>query len=201
MDFKHQLAKTEFFTSAADVQSLPSDEGVEVAFAGRSNAGKSSTINQLCQQKGLARTSKTPGRTQMINFFRVAKLNKLADLPGYGYAKASQTKQRQWLALLEYYFTHRRSLKGSIIVMDIRHPLQDSDLKMIDWCIHYQCPVHILLNKADKLGRHQAQKQLISTKNCLSNDHQVPVSVQLFSATTGQGSDQAMKILKGWFSG
>jgi len=156
MSFKRQLSNAVFFTSASTPNSLPADEGVEIAFAGRSNAGKSSAINRLCQQKGLARTSKTPGRTQLINFFSISETNKLADLPGYGYAKASQTKQKQWLELLEYYFTHRQALKGTIIVMDIRHPLRDSDQKMIDWCVHYQCPIHILLNKSDKLSRNQA---------------------------------------------
>ncbi len=199
MNFKHQLANSVFLTSASSAKSLPPDEGNEIAFAGRSNAGKSSAINRLCQQKGLARTSKTPGRTQLINFFTVGNSNKLADLPGYGYAKASQSKQRQWLALLEYYFTHRKALKGTIIVMDIRHPLQDSDQKMIDWCLHYQCPVHILLNKSDKLSRNQAHSQLIQTEKKLPIHSQIPVSIQLFSAQSGEGMDDAIKVIQHWF--
>lgn len=200
MNFKRKLAQTKFFTSASSAESLPVDEGHEIAFAGRSNAGKSSAINRLCQQKALARTSKTPGRTQLINFFTVSGDNKLADLPGYGYAKASQSKQRQWLALLEYYFTHRSALKGTIIVMDIRHPLQDSDQKMIDWCMHYQCPIHILLNKSDKLSRNQAQKQLLSTSNkVLPQQKSTPISIQLFSAQSGDGMDELIEILKRWF--
>ena len=199
MNFKRQLAQTAFFTSASSAKSLPDDIGVEVAFAGRSNAGKSSAINRLCQQKGLARTSKTPGRTQLINFFTVTDSYKLADLPGYGYAKASQVKQRQWLELLEYYFTSRQALKGTIIVMDIRHPLQDSDQKMIDWCMHYQCPIHILLNKADKLSRNQAHKQLASSKKNLPKDSQTPISIQLFSAVSGEGVEDTMAVLKQWF--
>ena len=200
MNLKRKLAQTEFLTSASNAKSLPVDEGIEIAFAGRSNAGKSSAINRLCQQKGLARTSKTPGRTQLINFFRVSDTHKLADLPGYGYAKASQEKQRQWLELLEYYFTHRRALKGTIIVMDIRHPLQDSDQKMIDWCLHYQCPIHILLNKADKLSRNQAQKQLMSTNKRLPRQENISASIQLFSALSGEGIDGTIEVLKAWFS-
>lgn len=199
MNFKQQLAQTSFFTSASSANSLPVDEGCEIAFAGRSNAGKSSAINRLCQQKGLARTSKTPGRTQLINFFKVLGTNKLADLPGYGYAKATQSKQRQWLELLEYYFTHRKALKGTIIVMDIRHPLQDSDQKMIDWCLHYKCPMHILLNKSDKLNRNKAQKQLLSTSKSLPQHASSAISLQLFSALTGDGMDETVKILQDWF--
>jgi GTP-binding protein len=198
MNFKRQLAHTEFFTSASSAKSLPADEGCEIAFAGRSNAGKSSAINTLCQQKGLARTSKTPGRTQLINFFTINKRAKLADLPGYGYAKASQNKQRQWLELLEYYFTHRQALKGTIIVMDIRHPLRDSDQKMIDWCMHYQCPIHVLLNKADKLSRNQARKQLLMTHKRLPSDNNIAVSMQLFSALSGEGIDEAINQIQQW---
>jgi GTP-binding protein len=199
MDFKNQLANTSFYTSASSADSLPADEGYEVAFAGRSNAGKSSAINRLCNQKSLARTSKTPGRTQLINFFSVSPANKLADLPGYGYAKASHSKQRQWLELLEYYFTHRQALKGTIIVMDIRHPFQDADQKMIDWCMHHHCDVHILLNKSDKLSRNKAHNQLQTANNMLSNYTGGLSSIQLFSAITGNGMDEAMSKIYSWF--
>ena len=199
MNFKQQLADTVFSTSAASPSSLPIDEGNEVAFAGRSNAGKSSVINRLCQQKSLARTSKTPGRTQLINFFTVSPLNKLVDLPGYGYAKASHTKQRQWLELLEHYFTHRRALQGTIIVMDIRHPFQDSDQMMIEWCLHHQCDIHILLNKSDKLSRNQALKQLQKAENHLSQYGNSQVTIQLFSAMTGDGLNETIEKIKYWF--
>jgi len=199
MDFKNQLANTAFYTSASSPDSLPSDEGHEVAFAGRSNAGKSSAINRLCNQKSLARTSKTPGRTQLINFFSVSQANKLADLPGYGYAKASHSKQRQWLELLEYYFTHRQALKGTIIVMDIRHPFQEADQKMIDWCMHHHCGVHILLNKSDKLSRNKAHNQLQSANKILANYQTGSTSIQLFSAATGNGMDEAMSKIYNWF--
>jgi GTP-binding protein len=201
MDFKSQLANTAFYTSASSPDSLPVDEGHEVAFAGRSNAGKSSAINRLCNQKSLARTSKTPGRTQLINFFSVSPANKLADLPGYGYAKASHSKQRQWLELLEYYFTHRQALKGTVIVMDIRHPFQEADQKMIDWCIHHQCDVHILLNKSDKLSRNKAHNQLQAANKILSNYQNGSTSIQLFSAVTGRGIDEAISKIYSWFEG
>tara|TARA_R110002096_G_scaffold229277_1_gene418849 strand:- start:937 stop:1542 length:606 start_codon:yes stop_codon:yes gene_type:complete len=200
MDFKNQLANTAFYTSAASSDSLPVDEGREIAFAGRSNAGKSSVINRLCNQKSLARTSKTPGRTQLINFFNVSQANKLADLPGYGYAKASHSKQRQWLELLEYYFSHRQALKGTIIVMDIRHPFQDADQKMIDWCIHHQCDVHIFLNKSDKLSRNKAHNQLQSANRLLTAYPAGSISIQLFSALTGHGIDEAASKIYGWFN-
>ena len=199
MDFKHKLANTAFSTSAASPSSLPKDEGCEVAFAGRSNAGKSSVINRLCQQKSLARTSKTPGRTQLINFFTVSPLNKLADLPGYGYAKASHSKQRQWLELLEYYFTHRQALRGTIIVMDIRHPFQEADQMMIDWSLHHQCDIHILLNKSDKLSRNQAIKQLRTAEKHLSQYGNDKATIQLFSATTGDGLKEAIDKINYWF--
>ena len=199
MDFKNKLANTAFSTSAASPSSLPIDEGHEVAFAGRSNAGKSSVINRLCQQKNLARTSKTPGRTQLINFFTVSPLNKLADLPGYGYAKASHSKQRQWLELLEYYFTHRQALQGTIIVMDIRHPFQDADQMMIEWCMHHQCDIHILLNKSDKLSRNQAHKQLQTASKQLEQYGYESATMQLFSAMTGDGLEQTIDKIQRWF--
>lgn len=187
-----------FATSAASSASLPADKGIEIAFAGRSNAGKSSTINKLCGQKQLARASKTPGRTQLINFFTLSQEAMLVDLPGYGYAKASQAKQRQWIELLEYYFTYRKALRGTIIVMDIRHPLQEADQSMIDWCLHHRSEVHVLLNKADKLSRNQAIQQLHLTQKKLITQQAEEVSVQLFSASKGSGLDQCYRKLSTW---
>lgn len=198
MNYKHLLANAAFLTSSSSPDSLPPDQGKEIAFAGRSNAGKSSAINRLCSQKQLARTSKTPGRTQLINFFTLGKTNKLADLPGYGYAKASQSKQRQWLELLEFYFTHRKALQGAIIVMDIRHPLTEADKMMVDWCIHHQCLIHILLNKADKLSRNQAKNQLHDVQRQLGDYQSSGASVQLFSALSGQGIDEAVLKISQW---
>ena len=200
MDLKQQLTKATFYTSASTPDSLPEDIGNEVAFAGRSNAGKSSAINKLCSQKNLARTSKTPGRTQLINFFTLSKTNKLVDLPGYGYAKASQTKQQKWTQLLEYYFAHRQALRATVILMDIRHPFQEADLTMIDWCSHHQCELHILLNKVDKLSRNHSFKQLKLAEKHLANYPQNLASTQLFSATNGTGMNELIKKLETWFS-
>ena len=198
MTLKQLLTQAEFHSSAARSGDLPADTGSEVAFAGRSNAGKSSVLNRLCGRKQLARTSKTPGRTQLINFFTLSATARLVDLPGYGYAKASQNKQRQWIELLEYYFTNRRSLKGIMLVMDIRHPLRDVDRSMLDWCTHYSCNVHILLNKADKLSRNQAHKQLQYLENQLPSKSNIEISSQIFSAAAGNGVDQAISKLAEW---
>ena len=198
MDIKQILASSSFVTSAATPASLPSDIGTEIAFAGRSNAGKSSTINQLCGQKQLARASKTPGRTQLINFFTLGPDSMLVDLPGYGYAKASQSKQKQWIELLEFYYSHRQALKGTIIVMDIRHPLQTADQSMIDWCLHHGSKVHLLLNKADKLSRNRAMQQLHTTRKALADQQLDDVTLQLFSAADGTGSNEVLKKLSQW---
>lgn len=200
MDIKQSLTKSEFVTSAASPASLPKDTGIEIAFAGRSNAGKSSTINKLCGQKQLARASKTPGRTQLINFFTLGQNAMLVDLPGYGYAKASQSKQRQWIELLEYYFSHRVALKGTVIVMDIRHPLQEADQNMIDWCLHHGSKVHILLNKADKLSRNKGMQQYHATRKALADQQLEHVSLQLFSAADGSGSNEVLSTLSEWMS-
>lgn len=200
MDIKQAFANASFSLSAATSASLPNDQGTEIAFAGRSNAGKSSTINKLCGQKQLARTSKTPGRTQLINFFTLNKTAMLVDLPGYGYAKASQAKQKQWTELLEYYFSYRQALQGTVIVMDIRHPLQAADCSMIDWCLHHQSEVHILLNKADKLSRNKAMQQLLMTQKNLSTTVSKEISVQLFSATSGLGMDECYKKMSTWLN-
>lgn len=198
MTLKHLLGNAEFSVSAARPGDLPSDQGDEVAFAGRSNAGKSSVLNKLCARKQLARTSKTPGRTQLINFFTLSPSARLVDLPGYGYAKASQNKQRQWTELLEYYFANRSALRGTMLVMDIRHPLRDADWSMLEWCLHHSCDVHILLNKADKLSRNQASKQLLMVNNQLPEHSGVQISTQMFSAVTGAGLGDAMTKLGGW---
>ena len=198
MDIKQSLTNSKFVTSAATPASLPNDIGIEIAFAGRSNAGKSSTINKLCGQKQLARASKTPGRTQLINFFTLGEDSMLVDLPGYGYAKASQSKQRQWIELLEFYYSHRQALKGTVIVMDIRHPLQAADQNMIDWCLHHGSEVHVLLNKADKLSRNKAVQQLHAIRKIFSERELDNVTLQLFSAANGTGSKEVLEKLSQW---
>ncbi len=189
--------RTHFLTSAARLAQSPPDEGMEVAFAGRSNAGKSSAINTLCQQKALARTSKTPGRTQLLNFFILDPKRRLVDLPGYGYAKVSESIKRQWQAELAAYLEQRRSLRGLILLMDIRHPLKEFDRQMLDWCSHRGLPVHILLTKADKLKRGAASKTLLQVRKELA-PYGKEVTLQLFSSLNRQGVDEAHALLDRW---
>ena len=189
--------RAHFLTSAAKLSQCPPDEGLEVAFAGRSNAGKSSAINTLCQQKSLARTSKTPGRTQLLNFFALDEERRLVDLPGYGYAKVAESVKRQWQAALAEYLEGRHSLRGLILLMDIRHPLKEFDLQMLDWSQHFQLPVHILLTKADKLKRGAAANALQQVRKAIKPLDGL-VSVQLFSALDRQGIDAAHTLLDRW---
>lgn len=159
--FYHQAR---FLTSAARLDHCPPDEGMEVAFAGRSNAGKSSAINALCQQKGLARTSKTPGRTQLLNFFELDAARRLVDLPGYGYARVAETVKRQWQGVLAEYLERRRCLRGVILLVDIRHPLKPFDQQMLAWGGQIGLPIHLLLTKADKLKRGAMNSAVLSLR-------------------------------------
>ncbi len=186
-----------FLTSANALSQLPPDHGAEVAFAGRSNAGKSSALNALSAQKGLARTSKTPGRTQLINFFALNEQQRLVDLPGYGYAKVPEAVKRHWQQVLADYLRTRKSLRGLILLMDIRHPLKDFDRQMLDWCAHQQMPVHILLTKADKLGRGAAGNTLQQVRKALGETHP-NTSVQLFSSPSRLGVDEARALISEW---
>lgn len=151
---------THFVLSAPDIRHLPSDTGIEVAFAGRSNAGKSSALNTLTNQKSLARTSKTPGRTQLINLFEVADGKRLVDLPGYGYAEVPEEVKLKWQRALGEYLQKRNSLKGLVVLMDIRHPLKDLDQQMVQWAVASNISVMILLTKADKLASGARKSQL-----------------------------------------
>jgi GTP-binding protein len=193
----HYYHRARFLTSAAKLAQSPPDEGMEVAFAGRSNAGKSSAINTLCQQKTLARTSKTPGRTQLLNFFTLDEKRRLVDLPGYGYAKVSEAVKRQWQAELAAYLELRHSLRGLILLMDIRHPMKEFDRQMLEWCSHQGLPTHILLTKSDKLKRGAAAKSLQQTKKeCAPYGDRV--TLQLFSSLNRQGVDAAHEVLDRW---
>lgn len=192
--FYHQAR---FLTSAAKLEQSPPDTGAEVAFAGRSNAGKSSAINALCQQKSLARTSKTPGRTQLLNFFALDADHRLVDLPGYGYAKVAEQIKLQWQAELAAYLEQRTSLRGVILLADVRHPLKEFDLQMLEWSGQIQLPVHLLLTKADKLKRGAAAKSLLQVKQALKQINGVH-SVQLFSALKRQGIDEVHAVLDQW---
>lgn len=190
------LQQAHFLTSAPGPRECPPDTGFEVAFAGRSNAGKSSALNTLAQQGSLARTSKTPGRTQLINFFAVDGERRLVDLPGYGYAKVSESIRERWQAGMEEYLHSRRSLKGIVLVMDIRHPLTDFDLMMLQWCGQRALPVHCLLTKADKLSRGAAANTLQAVRRELQKWPQA--SAQVFSATARTGTETAWELLGGW---
>jgi len=186
-----------FITSAAKLSQCLSDEGLEVAFAGRSNAGKSSAINAIAQHGKLAKTSKTPGRTQLINFFStVSEQQRIVDLPGYGYAKVPLAVKRQWENFIDAYLRERSSLQGLFLIMDIRHPLTDFDSMILSWSKQSQLRVHILLTKADKLKFGAAKSTLLKVQRDLKDlDH---VSVQLFSATQKMGLDEARDTLSEW---
>lgn len=187
----------EFLTSASKLPQCPADEGWEVAFAGRSNAGKSSAINSLTGNRKLARTSKTPGRTQLINFFSLSEQQRLVDLPGYGYAKVPTAVKQEWTRQLEQYLQKRQSLRGMILLMDIRRPLQTFDQQMLNWAVAAAMPVHILLTKADKLKKGPGKSTLLKVRAQLSDQSDL-VSVQLFSALKHSGHDQLIQVLNHW---
>jgi len=187
---------TDFLISVATLAQLPSDQGREIAFAGRSNAGKSTALNAITDNKKLARTSKTPGRTQLINFFKIDDQHRLVDLPGYGYAKVPTEIKARWEKTLIQYLSKRESLCGLILIMDIRHPFKDTDQLMLSWAADSKLPIHILLTKADKLSRHEANKTLHSIQHSLKQYPQT--SVQLFSATHKLGLAPARQQLLNW---
>ncbi len=188
-----------FLTSCARLADLPPAQGPEVAFAGRSNAGKSSTLNRVCQRRALAHVSKTPGRTQLINFFALREGGCLVDLPGYGYAKVPEAERRRWQGLIEGYLTRREALRGLVIVMDIRHPLTAQDRQLLDWCAWRGLPAHVLLNKADKLKRGRMSATLQQVRKALAADYE-GVTVQHFSASTGAGLDALYARLDAWLA-
>ena len=191
--------QTQFLTSAATLTQTPPDSGYEIAFAGRSNAGKSSVINTLCQQKKLARTSRTPGRTRLLNFFRVDATRRLVDLPGYGYARVAASIKQQWQRNLADYLEKRHCLRGLILVMDARHPLKSYDCHMLDWANTISLPVHILLTKSDKLNPTDARLCLQQVRQALLA-HQLTASAQTFSSHKHWGITEAQARLDQWFS-
>lgn len=190
--------QSQFSTSAAKLDACPNDSIAEVAFAGRSNAGKSSAINCLTGQNNLARISKTPGRTQLINFFTVEEGRYLVDLPGYGYAKVPLAVKDKWQKELERYLRNREALSGLILLSDIRHPLKDFDRMMIDWAVQSELPLHLLLTKADKLKKGPAANTLLAVKREL--DELPEVSVQLFSSLKRTGVDSLQNKLREWLT-
>lgn len=190
----HPLRGMRYLKSVHELVHLPPDGGLEVVIAGRSNAGKSSAINAVADQASLARTSRTPGRTQQLIYFEVAPQRYLVDLPGYGYAKVPRTLREHWQTLLDTFLRTRQALRGLIVVMDIRHPLRDYDRQMLAYGAARGLACHCLLTKADKLPRGQQSKALLETRRALDKD----VGVQLFSATSHLGVDEARAVLSGW---
>jgi GTP-binding protein len=196
----NKYRNTQYFSSVNQLTQLPDDNINEVAFAGRSNAGKSSAINVICDIKNLCRTSKTPGRTQMINYFQVDERdsrNFIVDLPGYGYAKVPLEIKHHWQTLLQEYLTSRESLQGVVIIMDVRRPMTEYDQVMMDWCRDANMPTHVLLTKMDKLKQGAAKNVLLKFKLTLKKDYP-QCSAQLFSALKKQGLEEARQVLDGW---
>ena len=192
------LSKATFTLSAPDIRRLPADSGIEVAFAGRSNAGKSSALNTLTNQRSLARTSKTPGRTQLINIFEIAEDKRLVDLPGYGFAKVPMEMKKKWQKALGEYLEKRECLKGLVILMDIRHPLKDLDMDLIQWAADGELPVLVLLTKSDKLSQGKVSSQVLDVKKKLASLN-ADIKVQAFSSLKRTGSEQADKVICAWF--
>lgn len=190
--------QAQFAISAETLAQCPEDSGIEVAFAGRSNAGKSSALNCLTDNKKLARTSKTPGRTQLINFFNVAEQCRLVDLPGYGYAKVAESMRLKWQQHLNEYLQKRESLHGLVLLMDIRHPLQPYDHMVIDWANASELPLHILLTKADKLKPNAARNIAFKLKKDISAMGK-DITVQTFSSLKKQGLSELQEKLNTWF--
>jgi len=188
-----------FLQSASQLSNAPPDSGSEVAFAGRSNAGKSSAINTLTENSKLARTSRTPGRTQLINFFGLSETQRIVDLPGYGYAKVPLKMKREWNRHMENYLQHRQSLRGLILLMDVRHPLTDQDEQMIAWASAATMPVHVLLTKADKLKKGPAKSSLLGVQARLLEFGDL-ATAQLFSSLKRDGLKELEKKLTAWLT-
>jgi GTP-binding protein len=193
------LSKATFTLSAPDIRRLPEDSGIEVAFAGRSNAGKSSALNTLTNQRGLARVSKTPGRTQLINIFEVAPDRRLVDLPGYGFAKVPIEMKKKWQKALGEYLEKRECLKGLVILMDIRHPLKDLDMDLIQWAADSDLPILALLTKCDKLSQGKRSSEVLQVKKTLSSLN-ADITVQAFSSLKYTGLEQANALICQWLS-
>ena len=198
-EIKLNYHKTHFLTSAPNIRSIPEDTGIEIAFAGRSNAGKSTALNALTNQKSLARTSKTPGRTQLINLFEVEPNCKLVDLPGYGYAAVPEKMKIEWQKSLGEYLQKRECLGGLVVLMDIRHPLKDLDQQMIEWAVSADLPVMLLLTKADKLSQSARSKQVKMVREAIL-PFQGDIQVEAFSAQNKIGIDKLAAKLDSWLA-
>ena len=192
--------RARYLLAAHQPRQLPPDGGFEVAFAGRSNAGKSSALNALCRQGALARVSKTPGRTQQLVYFELPQFEQryLVDLPGYGYAKVPQELQAHWQAFIHTWFRKREGLRGLVVVMDIRHPLKDYDRQMLGYAMERGIPAHALLTKADKLSRGAAANTVQAVRMELARSFGEGIGVQAFSAEAKTGVEQARDVVSGW---
>ncbi|MFC4819686.1 ribosome biogenesis GTP-binding protein YihA/YsxC [Dokdonella ginsengisoli] len=194
----HPFRQARFLTSANRIDQLPADRGAEVAFAGRSNAGKSSALNAICDQQTLARTSKTPGRTQLLNVFPVGdEAHRLIDLPGYGYAKVPEAMRLHWRGVIDRYLRERESLKGLVLVMDSRHPLKDFDRDMLAFGAASGRPCHCLLTKSDKLSRSEGARTLAAVRKTLAQEFP-NAGAQLFSSHAKTGLDEARGVVGRW---
>jgi len=198
------LQNAVFNISVNHFDELPIDKGIEIAFAGRSNAGKSSAINSLSKQNRLAYVSKQPGRTQLINFFSIDEHVSLVDLPGYGFARVPVAIKDHWIKTLPRYLQERNSLAGLIIVMDIRRPLTKLDIQMFDWFAPRKKPIHILLTKSDKLSKDKSLRTLSNVKEIIQekwiDTYQTKCTVQLFSSLKKQGIEEANEVIQGWLN-
>jgi len=194
----HPYRLTKFLLSAPNADHFPADTGREVAFVGRSNVGKSSVINTITDHKNLARTSKTPGRTRLINFFTVDEGVRLVDLPGYGFARVPQAIKKQWSAVINGYLNHRVSLVGLVMIIDVRRELSAEDMTLLDWCMASGIPVHLLVNKADKLPFGRRKQALLKYQRQFE---EAAVSVQLYSAMDKTGVEAARGLLDSWLFG
>ena len=186
-----------FITGAYKLQQCPPDTGAEVAIAGRSNAGKSSAVNAITASKGLARTSKQPGRTQQINYFELGEQQYMVDLPGYGFARVPPKLRQHWDLTLSDYFESRNSLRGLVVIMDVRHPLRDLDLQLIEWVDQLGIPVHCVLTKADKQSNGKNAATLQAARKMLEQFNQ-QIKVQLFSSVDGRGVEEVKQVMRNW---
>lgn len=191
------LHQANFRLSAQNATHLPPDQGAEVAFAGRSNAGKSSALNTITGRKGLARVSKAPGRTRLINFFAIDEQHSLVDLPGYGYARVARSVRAEWDEMVGSYLQNRESLRGVILIMDSRHPLTDYDEALLEFCANHSLPVHVLLSKSDKLNRNDRINTLRIVRARLA-EQGAGSTAQLFSALNKEGLEEAQTKIAGW---
>ena len=200
MNSQNFFSNTRFLLSGFSLKDLPEDQGIEIAFCGRSNSGKSSVLNALAKNKKLAKTSKTPGRTQAINIFCLdeQKMRRIADLPGYGFAKVSKKTQKEWAGFITDYLNFRKSLKGLVIIMDIRHPFKESDLALIDWCHQTDTPLLILLNKSDKFSTSKVKEEVKKANSAIKEMNLVGQAIA-FSSKKSIGFKGLTDSLMDWF--